>query len=60
VSETPTVPVDRSLLHEVLGRRDELVRAITRGVADGEWDAVMEALDALLAALRQLDAVVGR
>jgi hypothetical protein len=49
--------VDLAVLQEVLGRRDELVHAITRGVAEQEWDAVMAALDGLLAALKQLERV---
>jgi hypothetical protein len=47
--------VELAVLRELLARRDELVRAITRGVAEQDWDAVMEALDGLLAALKQLE-----
>ncbi|HSC71084.1 MAG TPA: hypothetical protein VLH58_07010 [Candidatus Methylomirabilis sp.] len=36
-------------------RRDELVRAITAGMATGEWEQVMSPFDGLLAAIKRLE-----
>jgi hypothetical protein len=36
-------------------RRDDLVRAITAGMASGEWDQVMGPFDGLLAAIKRLE-----
>ena len=33
-----TVPVDAAILRDLLARRDELVRAITVGMASDDWD----------------------
>jgi len=55
-SVDPTkVPIDAAALHDLLGRRDELVRAITAGMASGEWDQVMAPFDGLLAAIKRLE-----
>jgi hypothetical protein len=51
-----TVAVEVERLQELLARRDELVRAIATGVAAEEWDRVMAAFDALLAAIARLEA----
>ncbi len=56
----PAVPVDAAMLHEVLGRRDLLVRAITESIVSGDWDPVMAAFDGLLAALATLEASLSR
>lgn len=32
----PTIPVDAAILQDLLGRRDELVRAITAASVSGE------------------------
>jgi hypothetical protein len=50
-----TVRVDVALVQDLLGRRDELVRAITAGMASGEWDQVMGPFDGLLAAIKRLE-----
>ncbi len=50
-----TVCVDAALVQDLLGRRDELVRAITAGMASGEWDQVMGPFDGLLAAIKRLE-----
>lgn len=50
-----TVRVDAALVQDLLGRRDELVRAITAGMASGEWDQVMGPFDGLLAAIKRLE-----
>jgi len=51
----PTIAVEVELLLELLVRRDALVRAITAGMASGEWDEVMGAFDELLVALKRLE-----
>jgi len=51
----PTVSVDAGLLKDLLGRRDELVRAITAGMAAGDWDPVMRAFDGLLATITRVE-----
>ncbi len=51
-----TVPVDVAILRDVLARRDELVRAITAGIASGEWDQVMAPFEGLLAGIQRLEA----
>jgi len=50
-----TVRVDASLVQDLLVRRDELVRAITAGMASGEWDQVMGPFDGLLGAIKRLE-----
>ena len=52
----PTIPVDVAVLRDLLVRRDELVRAITTGMASGDWDQVMVPFDGLLVAIKQLEA----
>jgi len=52
----PTIPVDVAVLRDLLARRDELVRAITTGMASGDWDQVMVPFDGLLVAIKQLEA----
>jgi hypothetical protein len=52
----PTIPIDIATLRDLLARRDELVRAITAGMASGDWDRVMAPFDGLLAAIKQLEA----
>ncbi len=51
----PTIAVDVAILQDLLARRDELVRAITAGMASGEWDQVMAPFERLLAAIKQLE-----
>jgi hypothetical protein len=51
----PTIAIEVELLLDLLGRRDGLVRAITAGMASGEWDEVMGAFDGLLIALKRLE-----
>ncbi len=50
-----TVRVDPAVVQDLLARRDELVRAITVGMASGEWDQVMGPFDGLLAAIKRLE-----
>lgn len=50
-----TVRVDAAVVQDLLVRRDELVRAITAGMASGEWDQVMGPFDGLLAAIKRLE-----
>jgi hypothetical protein len=50
-----TVRVDPAVVQDLLARRDELVRAITAGMASGEWDQVMGPFDGLLAAIKRLE-----
>jgi hypothetical protein len=50
------VPVEAELLRELLGRRDDLVQAIATGMESGDWDAVMGPFDALLLAIKRLEA----
>lgn len=50
------VPVEGAILREVLARRDELVRAITAGMASGDWDQVMAPFEGLLVAIKRLEA----
>ena len=50
-----TIPVDARLLRDLLAQRDELVRAITAGMASGEWDQVMAPFDRLLAAIKRVE-----
>lgn len=52
----PTIPVDVTALRDLLVRRDNLVRAITTGMASGDWDQVMAPFDGLLVAIKQLEA----
>ncbi len=49
------IPVDASVLEDLLARRDELVQAITRGMASGDWDQVMAPFEGLLVAIKQLE-----
>lgn len=51
----PTVSVEVDLLRDLLTRRDELVRAITAGMASGEWDPVMQSFDGLLSTITRLE-----
>ena len=51
----PAMTVDLAVLRDLLARRDELVRAITAGMASGEWDQVMAPFDRLLAAIKRLE-----
>lgn len=51
----PVIPVDGAVLEELLARRDDLVRAITVGMASGDWDQVMPPFEALLVALKRLE-----
>ena len=55
----PTVPpkiaVDVAILQDLLARRNELVRAITAGMASEEWDQVMAPFEGLLVAIKQLE-----
>ncbi len=51
----PTIPVDGAALRDLLARRDDLVRAITAGMASGEWDQVMVPFDGLLVAIKRLE-----
>ncbi len=53
------VQVDLAILQDVLARRDELVRAITTGMASGEWDQVMAPFDELLVAIKRLEGSLG-
>ncbi len=50
-----TVHVDAAALHDLLNRRDELVRAIATGVQSEDWNSVMRAFDGLLAAIARLE-----
>lgn len=56
----PTIPVDVAALRDLLARRDELVGAITAGMASGEWDPVMAPFDGLLAAITRLEEGLGK
>ena len=49
------IPVEASILGDLLARRDELVRAITAGVASGDWEQVMPPFEGLLVAIKQLE-----
>lgn len=51
----PAIPVDVAVLRDLLVRRDELVRAITAGMASGDWDQVMVPFEGLLVAIKQLE-----
>ncbi len=51
----PLVPVDVTIVQDLLARRDELVRAITAGMASGEWDQVMAPFDELLTAIQRIE-----
>ncbi len=51
----PLVPVDVTILQDLLARRDELVRSITAGMASGEWDQVMAPFDELLTAIQRIE-----
>jgi hypothetical protein len=53
-----TIPVNVAVLRDLLARRDELVRAITAGIASGDWDQVMAPFEALLVAIKQLEECV--
>ncbi len=55
----PMVQVDVTVLQDLLLRRDELVRAITTGMASGEWDQVMGPFDELLVAIKRLEEGLG-
>jgi hypothetical protein len=52
------VLIDAAVVQGLLARRDELVRTITASMASQDWQPVMPAFDALLAALQQLEASV--
>ena len=56
----PTVNVDAALLSDILGRRDELVRAIAAGVQSEDWDSIMRAFDGLLATIARLEEGLAR
>jgi len=56
----PTVTVKTEDLQELFGRRDELVQAITAGMASGEWNPVMRAFDGLLVTINRLEESLGR
>ncbi len=49
------IPVEAAIVQDLLERRDELVRAITVGMASGDWDQVMGPFDGLLAAIKRLE-----
>lgn len=51
----PTLPVDAAILRDLLARRDELVRAITAGMASDDWDQVMTPFEGLLVAIKRLE-----
>ncbi len=51
----PTVPVDAAIMRDLLARRDELVRAITAGMALDDWDQVMTPFEGLLVAIKRLE-----
>lgn len=51
----PAIPVDVAVLRDLLVRRNELVRAITAGMASGDWDQVMVPFEGLLVAIKQLE-----
>lgn len=51
----PTVPIDVAILQDLLARRDELVRAITAGMASGDWEQVMAPFEGLLVAIKRLE-----
>ena len=53
-----TVRVDPAVVQDLLARRDDLVRAITAGMASGEWDQVMGPFDGLLSAIKGLEEVL--
>ena len=53
-----TIPLDASLLAELFGRRDAVVRAIQAGAVSGQWEPVMPAFDALLAVIVELEQAV--
>lgn len=55
-----TVNVDAALLHDLLARRDELVRAIAAGVQSEDWESVMRAFDGLLATIARLEVSLPR
>ncbi len=55
----PMVQVDVGILQDLLVRRDELIRAITTGMASGEWDQVMAPFDELLVAIKRLEGSLG-
>lgn len=50
-----TVPVDGAILRDLLERRNDLVRAITAGMASGDWDQVMTPFEGLLVAIKRLE-----
>jgi alkylhydroperoxidase/carboxymuconolactone decarboxylase family protein YurZ len=52
------VSVDAAMVRDLLARRDELVRAITAGMASGAWDQVMGPFDGLLSAIKGLEEVL--
>ncbi len=51
----PTVPINAEILRDLLVRRDELVSAITAGMASGEWDQVMAPFEGLMVAIKRLE-----
>ena len=51
----PTIPVDLTLLRDLLARRDDLVRAITAGMASGDWEQVMAPFEGLMVELKRLE-----
>ncbi len=50
-----TISIDLTILQDLLLRKEELVRSITAGMASGEWDQVMGALDGLLVAITRIE-----
>ncbi|MBI2564218.1 MAG: hypothetical protein HYW08_17910 [candidate division NC10 bacterium] len=50
-----TVPVDGASLRDLPERGNELVRAITAGMASGDWDQVMTPFEGLLVAIKRLE-----
>ena len=52
------IPLDASLLTELFGRWDALVRAIQAGAASGQWEPVMPAFDAVLAVIVEMEQAV--
>jgi len=52
------IPLDASLLTELFGRRDALVRAIQAGASTGQWEPVMPAFDAVLGVIVEMEQAV--
>ena len=51
----PTIPIDVTILQDLLASKEELVRSITAGMTSGEWDQVMGAFDSLLVAIQRIE-----